>query len=243
VEYKTALKLQRELVAKRTEKKIPNTMLLLEHPHTYSVGFDGHRQYLLTNQDELARQNIAYHEVDRGGSVTYHGPGQLVGCVILDLKEYGDNYHSYITKLERVIIRALRHFKIHAFRQPGQRGIWVLPSNPPPKMPQWVETHDYIAKIGCVGVKVNGSQITSYGFALNVSPNLVYFDPIVPRGLPGCKFTSLQQILNRPIQIGAAIKPVIQSFCEVFDLEPLVLDLPPLTDEVTMTLTGDPVSQ
>jgi lipoate-protein ligase B len=239
VEFKAALRLQRELVVKRAANEIPNTMLLLEYPHTYSVGFEGHRQYLLTNGEELKRQNIAYYEVDRGGAVSYHGPGQLVGSVILDLKEYGYNYHTYISKLESVIIRALHHFKIHAFRQPGQRGIWVLPSNPQRNIPQWVETHDYVAKIGCVEVKVNDTQITGYGFALNVSPDLNYFDSIVPPGVTGCKFTSLQQVLNKPLKIGAAIEPVIQSFCEVFELEPLYINLPALPGEAIITSAGD----
>ncbi|MEW5961508.1 MAG: lipoyl(octanoyl) transferase LipB, partial [Chloroflexota bacterium] len=183
---------------------------------------------LLANQDDLVRQNIAYHEVDRGGSVAYHGPGQLVGCAILDLKKHGHNYHTYLCKLESVLIRALHHFKIHGFRQPGQRGIWVMPSVARPAyLPQWVETNDHVAKIGCVGVKVNEVLITSYGFSLNISTNLEYFYAIVPRGIQNCKFTSLQQLLNRRVEIGTVIEPVIQSFCEVFELEPLLMTMLP----------------
>ena len=238
IEFKAGLKLQRELVAQRAADQIPDTLLLAEYPHTYTIGLEGHRQYLLANQDELARQNIAYHEVDRGGSVTYHGPGQLVGSVILDLKRHGQNYHTYLSKLESVIIRTLRHFKIHAFRQPGQRGIWVMPSAPRPAyLPQWVETNDHVAKICCVGVKVNEVLITSYGFSLNISTNLEYFCPIVPRGIHSCKVTSLQQILNKPVKIGMAIEPVIQSFCEVFELEPLILNMLPQTEGATLVLS------
>lgn len=229
IEFKAALKLQRRLVAQRAAANIPDTLLLLEHPPTYTLGFDGHRQYLLANQEELARQNIAYHEVDRGGSLFFHGPGQLVGAVIMDLQESGHDYHTLIAKLESLLIRTLRHFKIHAFRQPTQRGIWVMPDPPRPgRLPQWVETDDQVARIGCVAVKVNEQLISSYGFSLDISTNLAYFDQIVPPGIQSCKVTSLQQLLNRPLEISVAVEPVIQSFCEVFGLEPLIMDRLPL---------------
>jgi len=232
IEFKPALQLQRRLVAKRAANEIPNTLLLLEHPPTFTIGFDGHRQHLLSNQAELARQNIQYYEVDRGGSVSYQGPGQLVGSAILSLRDFGDSYHTYISKLESLLIRTLRHFNIHAFRQQTQRGVWVMPTAPGPGRPApWAESDDHAAKIGCVGVKVNAAQITSYGFTLNVAPNLDYFDLIVPRGLQGCKVTSLQKILNKPVKIRSVIDPVIQSFCEVFDLEPQLIDPSAFPDE------------
>jgi lipoate-protein ligase B len=232
MEYGDAMKLQQKLVAKRAANEIPNTMLLVEHPHTYTIGIDSHREHLLLNRDELARLDIACHEVGRGGLITYHGPGQLVGYPILNLREYNYSYHNYISMLESVIIHALLPFKVQAFRQPGQRGVWVLPDNLPHISPAWANTDDQIAKIGAVGVKVNEAHITSYGFSINVAPNLDFFDLIVPSGLQGCKVTSLEQVLNSPIEIGSAIGPVIQSFCKLFESEPLEINLPPLPKEV-----------
>ena len=151
----------------------------------------------------------------------YHGPGQLVAYPILSLREYGYNYHSYIQALESVIIRALRTFNIHAFRQPGQRGVWVLPGHAPRYVSRWLEADESVAKIGIIGTKVNNAHITSYGFYINVDPDLEYFDSIVPPGVSGCRVTSLKQVLNRSVKIGDVIQAVIQSFCEIFELEPL----------------------
>ncbi len=224
MEYGPALKLQQELVAKHAANEIPNTLLLLEHPHTYTIGIDGHREHLLIKRDELTRQNIAYHRVDLGGSIIYHGPGQLVVYPILNLGDYGYSYHRYITKLESVIIRTLSSFKTHAFRQSGQRGIWVLPGNAPHYAPRWVQPNNHVSQIGTIGVKVNADQITSHGFAINVDPNLDYFDFIVPRGVQSCHTTSLHHVLDKSIKIGAVVEPVIQSFCELFELEPFELE-------------------
>ena len=127
MEYEAVTELQHNLVLKRIAQKIPNMLLLLKHPHTYSVGLGSRKELLLTNPAELDRLNIAYYEADRSGPVMYHGPGQLAAYPILSLREIGLNYHSYIKALESVMIRALHFFKIQAFRQPGERGVWVLP--------------------------------------------------------------------------------------------------------------------
>jgi len=236
IDYKAAAKLQQELVVKRIAREIPDMLLLLEHPPTYSVGLASRKELLMLNRTELGRLHIAYHEADRGGSVMYHGPGQLVAYPILSLREYGYNYHSYIQALESVIIRTLRTFNIHAFRQPGQRGVWVLPGHAPRYAARWVETDDSVAKIGIIGTRVNNAQVTSYGFYINVDPDLEYFDSIVPHGLSGCKVTSLKQVLNKPIRIGDVIQPVIQSFCEIFKLDPLEIDSDlAISDQRTMT--------
>jgi lipoate-protein ligase B len=237
VEYEAATKLQHRLVIKRIANEIPNMLLLLEHPPTYSVGLSSRKELLLTNRAELSRLNIAYHEADRGGSVMYHGPGQLVAHPILSLRECGYNYHSYIEALESVIIRALRAFEIQAFRQPGQRGVWVLPGLTPHYAPRWSEMDEPVAQIGIIGIRVNNNDITSYGFYINVEPDLKYFDLIVPRDLPGCNVTSLERVLRKPVKIGDVIQPVIQSFCEFFELEPLVMDpdFTPATDQALIT--------
>lgn len=231
-EYDFVLELQKKMVAQRAKDEISNTLLLLEHAPTYTVGIHGHRDHLLMETTELAQLNVAYHRVDRSGSVSYHGPGQLVGYPILNLQECGYNYHEYIAMLESVIIRALSHFDIHAFRQSGQRGIWVLPGRAAHDNSKWTKTDDPIARIGTIGIKVNNQQITSYGFSININPDLKYFDVIVPRGVQGCHVTSLEQVLNRSIEIGTVVEPVIQSFCELFELEPQIITPLSQADEV-----------
>jgi len=225
IEYGQTLELQKELVAKRAANEIPDTLLLLEHPQTYTVGVDGHRQQLLISGQEMARLNIAYHKVDRGGAIFYHCPGQLVVCPILKLDKNCLNYHDYIKKLESVIIHALSLFKVRAFRQPGQGGIWVFSSNlVQPDRPGYLD--DAMTKISAIGVKVDRHGITSHGFWINVNPNLQFFDLIVPAGVKDCQVTSLQHILDRPVGISAVIDPLVQSFCRIFELEPLSLETP-----------------
>lgn len=243
VDYQLALQLQKELATRRAAGEIPNTLLLLEHAHTFTIGIDGHRDHLLIDNEELARLNIACYQVDRGGSVYYHGPGQLTCYPILNLSEYGYSYHQYIARLESVIIQALSFFKVHAFRQPGQRGIWVLPGNALPNTPKWVETDQHIAKIATIGVKVNNRQITSYGFSINVDPDLGYYDLIIPRGIEGCYITSLRHALNKPVEIGAVIEPVIQSFCQLFELEPLAISPLSFTNRATITRLRNSIKQ
>ena len=222
IEYGAALKLQKELVAQRAADQIPNTLLLLEHPHTYTIGIDGHREHLLISQDEMARLNIGYYKVDRGGSVAYYGPGQLVAYPILNLSRYGYTYHDYIDKLTRVIIQVLSFFKVRAFREQGQSKILVFTTPPGSFASRWSKPDSYMAQIATIGVKVNEQDITSHGFALNVHPNLEFFDLIIPSGLYCTSTTSLRRALNKSIDIGSVIEPVIQSFCKVFDMEPIV---------------------
>ncbi len=218
LEYGAALSLQKELVAQRAANEIPDTLLLLEHPSTYTVGIHGHSEHLLVGQDELHRLNIAYHRVDRGGSVTYHGPGQLVCYPILDLKEHDCNYHEYLKLLEKVIVHALARLNIRAFRERGQPGVWVFVETGKDAS-EWGQTEPRSAQIAAIGVKLNGNQITSHGFAINVNPDLRFFDLIMPCGVSACRVSSLQQALNRPLEISNLIEPVIESFCEIFGLE------------------------
>jgi lipoate-protein ligase B len=230
IEYGAALSLQKELVARRAADEVPNTLLLLEHPSTYTIGIDGHREHLLVNQEELARLNIAYHRVDRGGSVTYHGPGQLVCYPILSLKEQHLDYHRYLKMLESVIIHTLAAFKVRAFRERGQMGVWVCTDDTAPHSSTWLQSDRNTAQIGAIGVKLNKNNVTSHGFSININPDLGFFDLIVPCGLHGCRVTSLVEVLNKPIEIGSVLEPVIQSFCRVFEMERVTedADLPQL---------------
>lgn len=220
VEYGAALSLQKELVAARAANEIPDTLLLLEHSPTYTIGIHGHSEHLLVSQAELRNLNIAYHRVDRGGSVTFHGPGQLVCYPILDLKEHRCNYHQYLALLEKVIIQALARLNIRAFRERGQSGVWVFTENSGVMdVSEWVHAEPRSAQIAAIGVKLNEHQIASHGFSININPELQFFDLIMPCGVSACQVSSLQHALNRPFKISKLIEPVIQSFCEVFGLE------------------------
>lgn len=219
IEYGAALSLQKELVAQRAANEIPDTLLLLEHSPTYTVGIHGHSEHLLVSRDELRRLNIAYHRVDRGGSVTFHGPGQLVCYPILDLKEHGYNYHEYLKVLEKVIIQALAQLNVRAFRERGQPGVWVFTANSELAASEWARAESRSAQIATIGVKLNEHQITSHGFSINVNPELHFFDLIMPCGVSACQVSSLQHALNRPFRISSLIEPVIKSFGEVFGLE------------------------
>ncbi|MBN1994360.1 MAG: lipoyl(octanoyl) transferase LipB [Anaerolineae bacterium] len=225
--YQRALELQKELVAKRTVGEIPDTLLFLEHPPTYTLGADAHRGHLLISQQEMARLNIAYYTADRGGPIFFHCPGQLVVYPILKLGQNCYNYHDYIKLIESVIIRALSFFEVRAFRQPGQGGIWVLSGT----QRKYSQFDSAVAKIGAVGVKVNRANVTSHGFWINVNPSLQYFDLIMPGGVKDGHITSLHHVLNEPIEVGAVIEPVLQAFCQIFALEPLSLTTPAPTSQ------------
>ncbi len=228
MEYEAALNLQKEIATRRAAQEIPNMLLLMEHPHTYTVGIDGHREHLLVNPEELAARNVAYHWVDRGGPVAYHGPGQLVCYPILSLREFNLDYHRYLKMLESVIIRALAALKVRAFRERGQPGVWVCPGKSPSPVhgSEWLQAADsHIAQIATIGVKLDQYHVTSHGFFININPDLAFFDLIVPCGLNGCRVTSLAELLNQSIEIGSVLEPVIQSFCEVFEMEPATMEI------------------
>ncbi len=164
-DYSAALDLQRRLVVERQQGLIPDQLLLLEHSHVVTLGRNGHRENLLASDDVLARAGVAFHATDRGGDITYHGPGQLVGYPILDLREWKRDVAAYVRSLEEVIILTLADFGIAATRIPTLTGVWVDGR-----------------KIAAIGVHIS-RWVTSHGFALNVSTDLSYFQYIVPCGL------------------------------------------------------------
>ena len=166
VHYAAALDLQRHLVARRKLGLVGDQLLLLEHPHTITMGRNGRPENLLAREDVLARSGIAFHMTDRGGDVTYHGPGQLVGYPILDLREWKRDVGAYVRAIEQVLIDTLADFGIAAGRIPKLTGVWVDGR-----------------KIAAIGVHIS-RWVTSHGFALNVSTDLSYFQYIDPCGLP-----------------------------------------------------------
>lgn len=176
IDYETAWKLQDLYAAQIAEGTRPPTLLLLEHPHVYTFGRKGNAENLLWNETQLKEKGISTYWVDRGGDVTYHGPGQLVGYPLIPLGRLNqDNrlpetdYVGYIRKLEEMLIRVLGQFGVTGMQRPGKSGVWIQ-QHPP-------------AKIAAIGVKVDVKGITRHGFALNVNPDMSYWEGIIPCGL------------------------------------------------------------
>ncbi len=198
--YRPALCLQMDLAARLAANETGNMLLLLEHPHTYTLGTKGKREHLLAPVEQLAREGIEVLDVDRGGDITYHGPGQLVGYPILRLKDYGIGVVHYIRCLEEVLIRVAAGYGLAAGRQQGYTGVWVGD-----------------AKLAAIGTKVDKHGITRHGFALNVSTDLEYFTRIVPCGIRDKGVCSLESLLGRRVAMADVIERMIRVFEEVFD--------------------------
>lgn len=203
VPYRKALELQMMLLEMRKNGEIGDTLLLLEHPPTFTIGRKGNKGHLLINERYLSERGIHFEEISRGGDITFHGPGQLVGYPIMDLNTKGRDVHKYLRGLEELIVLVLKDFGIEANRIDGLTGVWV-------------EGHK-IASIG-VGVK---RWVTYHGFALNVNTELSYFDMIVPCGIPDVKMTSLARRLKQKeeIQIEDVEEAVVKSFIKTFGFE------------------------
>lgn len=203
LEYGAALELQKRLVAERKQGLIPDQLILLEHPHTITLGRNGRPENLLAREDVLRRSGIAFHPTDRGGDITYHGPGQVVGYPILDLREWKRDVVAYVRGIEQVIIDALSEYRIRAARVPGLTGVWVEGR-----------------KIAAIGVHIS-RWVTSHGFALNVNTDLKYFQYIVPCGLSK-PVTSMAELGVRTSlgEIGVALA---RHFGRVFECEILSL--------------------
>ena len=201
LDYAAALQLQREKVGLRKAGAVPDTLLLLEHPHVYTLGRNARRENLLVSSRQLTELGAQVYETDRGGDVTYHGPGQLVGYPILDLTKHRRDLSWYIRSLEEVFIGVAGDFGIRAGRLAGSPGVWVGNE-----------------KLVAMGVHVS-SWITSHGFAFNVNTDLGYFDGIVPCGLRDKGVTSLRKLGGGPVEMGTALERVVEHFGMVFGLE------------------------
>jgi lipoyl(octanoyl) transferase len=200
MEYGAALALQRDLVAERQAGRIDDVLLLLEHPPVLTLGVrgDGGRTHILASDEDLSTRGIAVFETGRGGDVTYHGPGQLVGYPIIDLKPDRQDVHRYVRDLEEVLIRTAGSFGIRAGRVSGLTGVWV--------------GHE---KLAAIGVRI-ARWVTSHGFALNVGTDLDHFNLIVPCGIADRGVTSLERLLGRPVDLGEASNLAADHFREVF---------------------------
>ena len=199
VPYAAGLALQDELVRRRRSGEVPDTLVLLEHPHVITLGSSSDRADVLAGEDERARLGIELFEAGRGGGVTYHGPGQLVVYPILDLKPDRKDLHAYLRDLEAVLIGVAAELGVHAHRREGLTGVWTSRG-----------------KLAAIGVRVSSQWIASHGVALNVAPDLSYFDSIVPCGLTGEAVTSLERELGRPVDAAQVAGAFVGRFAEVF---------------------------
>ncbi|SFX04293.1 lipoyl(octanoyl) transferase [Thermoactinomyces sp. DSM 45891] len=204
IPYQEAWDLQKKLVHEIDHEGLPSQLLLLEHPHTLTLGRGSHTENLLFSKEQYAEMGMDLVEIDRGGDVTYHGPGQLVGYPIFDLATQGNDAHAYLRQLEEVLIIALRHFGLQPSRKAPYTGVWIGEE-----------------KVAAIGVKFNRARtrkgyITSHGFALNVNSDLQFFQTIIPCGIQEYGVTSLEKLLGREIDLAPVMDYVIEAVEEVF---------------------------
>jgi lipoyl(octanoyl) transferase len=201
VAYADALALQRALVEERKAGAIDDQLLFVEHPHVLTLGVrgDGGRSHILAPPDRLAARGVEVHEAGRGGDITYHGPGQIVGYPIVDLKPDRTDVHRYVRDLEEVLIRTAGEYGIDAGRVEGLTGVWVGRE-----------------KLAAIGVRI-ARWVTSHGFAFNVTTDLGYFDLIVPCGIADRGVTSLERLLGRTVERREVEDHIVAHFCRVFD--------------------------
>lgn len=204
--YAEAYALQKRVVAARKVDAIGDVLLLCEHAPVITQGRNGKREHLLVSKNALRQRNVEFYETSRGGDVTYHGPGQLVGYPILQLGAIRKDVVWYVRMLEEVMIRTTTEFGIEAYRVEGKTGIWVTVANGPEE------------KLGAIGVHIS-RWVTSHGFAYNVATDLRNFDLIVPCGIAGRKATSLEKLLGRAVNSGEVAPLIVKHFGEVFGLE------------------------
>ena len=208
VPYGEGLELQKQLVDARRAGEIADTLLLLQHPHVLTVGVkkDG-RRHILAPEDRLQALGVEVFDTGRGGDVTYHGPGQIVGYPIIDLNPDRRDVHRYVRDLEEMMIRVCADYGVAAGRIQGLSGTWVTHSERGPE------------KIGAIGVRIS-RWITSHGFALNVSTDLDFFGLIVPCGIADHGVTSLQAAAGQSLTLPDVEAAIVRQFCAVFDREP-----------------------
>jgi len=201
VGYADGVAMQQALVEERRAGRVSDLLLLLEHPHVLTLGVrsDRGRSHILASPDQLTSLGVEVHETGRGGDITYHGPGQIVGYPIVDLRPDRCDVHRYVRDLEDVLMRVTADYGVTASRVEGLTGVWVGAN-----------------KLAAIGVRV-ARWITSHGFALNVSTDLNYFNLIVPCGIPDRGVTSLEQLLGRKVDRADVEDRIAEHFAAVFD--------------------------
>jgi lipoic acid synthetase len=207
IDYREAWDFQREVVAAKVKSDLTDVLILLEHTPVITLGRKGNRQHILASPEVLTTEGIQVYQVERGGEVTYHGPGQIVGYPILNLRNWRRDVSRYIFNLEEVLIRALGDFGIEGTRNRLNRGVWVGDS-----------------KIGSIGVAIR-RWITYHGLSLNVSPNMTHYDFITPCGLQGIEATSMRELLGKEPDHRRVRDGILRHFQQVFEMELVRVDM------------------
>jgi len=205
ISFTDAYALQQRIAAARKAGTIEDALLLCEHPHVITLGRNGNRENLLASDHVLRQKNVEFHVTNRGGDITYHGPGQIVGYPILNLSGIKQDVHWYVRTLEEAMIRVSADFSVTAHRVPGKTGIWV-------------QVSPAEEKLAAIGVHIS-RWVTSHGFAYNVSTDLRYFDLIIPCGINDRKATSLEKLLNRAVSLNEVKASLVRHFAELFSFQ------------------------
>lgn len=202
--FEEIVELKRKNRAENTDLPTPNYFLFVEHPHVYTLGKSGHIENLLIDEAALAKKGATFYKINRGGDITYHGPGQIVGYPIIDLENFFTDIHKYLRSLEEVIIRTLADYGIKGERSEGETGVWLDVGTP------------FARKICAMGVRAS-RWVTMHGFALNVNTDLGYFDNIIPCGIRGKAVTSLNVELSKEkINTEEVKRYILKHFEEIF---------------------------
>lgn len=198
IHYNEAWDFQKQLMELRKEGEIPDQLLLLEHPHTYTLGKTADKANLIGNEEYLKKRNITVVDIDRGGDITYHGPGQIVGYPIIDLKDWEQDTHKYLRALEQTIINVCEQYKISATRNSEHTGVWIDDR-----------------KIAAIGIKIS-KWVTMHGFAFNINTDLSLFGGIIPCGIRNKDVTSMQEELKREISLVEVKEKLVEEFANIF---------------------------
>jgi lipoyl(octanoyl) transferase len=198
VDYKEAWDLQKNIFELRHQQKVDDVFLLLEHPHTYTLGKTADEKNLVGNQEYLNKNKISVYDIDRGGDITYHGPGQIVGYPIIDLNNWGKDTDKYLRALEEIIIRTCADYRLAVKRVPKYTGVWIEDR-----------------KIAAIGIKVT-RWITMHGFALNVNTDLSLYNGIIPCGITNKEVTSLKKELNTEFNLQEVKSNILNHAVEIF---------------------------
>ena len=201
IDYKVAWDLQKRIFELRYQKEIDDVLLLLEHPHTYTLGKTARRENLICTEDYLEQNHISVYNIDRGGDITYHGKGQIVGYPIFDLKDWVKDTHKYLRALEEVLIKTCEEYDLKAGRIPGLTGVWI-------------ENR----KIAAIGIKVS-RWITMHGFAFNVNTDLNLYKGIIPCGISDKEVTSLKRELNKDVDLAEVKSKILNNIIEIFNYD------------------------
>ncbi|WBX76055.1 lipoyl(octanoyl) transferase LipB [Tenacibaculum ovolyticum] len=213
-DYQTRL-LDKVVILKREKRNsnkeiiTPNHFLFVEHPHVYTLGKSGDISNLLLNEEKLKEKNATFYKINRGGDITYHGPGQIVGYPIIDLENFFTDIHKYLRLLEESIILTIAEYGLKGERSDGETGVWLGAGSP------------FARKICAMGIRAS-RWVTMHGFALNVNVNLGYFDNIIPCGIRGKAVTSMEAELGRKINEEEVKEKILKHFKELFEVEEFI---------------------